>query len=281
MLAWLPRFGQLRTIALPSHLGALNEQLHAWRRTLAAITCNHRRNALTNLVRVLYGRRAAVELIDLVRFVPAPPRPRWIDRRHIADVLAQLPAGSLMRVRLELMHWTGMRPSQMARLQADDFRLDDPIPYVAVPRGKRGRLAAVPLVAEGLAAARAFLDAEAFGPWSRDTVNRALRTAAGRAGRPPFTTYQIRHSFAAGLRRAGGRRGGHPGPLRAHAPGDDDDLRAPGAGEAPRRAGAPAAERRRRVAPAARKGAAGRGGGAVPLPDTAPAAPDRPGRGVR
>ena len=154
-------------------------------------------------MRVLYGRRAAVELIDLVRFVPALPQPRWIDRRHIADVLAQLPLESMMRVRLELMHWTGMRPSQMARLQAEDFRLDDAIPYVAVPRGKRGRLAAVPLVPEGLAAARAFLATRAFGPWSRDTVNRALRSAAARAGRPPFTTYQIRHSFAAGLRRAG------------------------------------------------------------------------------
>ncbi len=56
---------------------------------------------------------------------------------------------------------------------------------------------------EGAAAARAFLDAEAFGPWPRSSVNRALARAARRAGRPVFTTYQIRHSFAAGLRRAG------------------------------------------------------------------------------
>ena len=80
---------------------------------------------------------------------------------------------------------------------------DEPIPYVAVPRGKGGRIAAVPLVPEGVAAAGAFLDAQAFGPWPRSSVNRALARAARRAGRPPFTTYQIRHSFAAGLRRAG------------------------------------------------------------------------------
>ena len=92
------------------------------------------------------------------------------------------------------MHWTGMRPSQMGRLRAEDFRLDEPIPYVAVPRGKGGRIAAVPLVPEGAAAARAFLDAQAFGPWPRSSVNRALARAAGRAGRPVFTTYQIRHS---------------------------------------------------------------------------------------
>ncbi len=201
--AWLPQFGHLRTLALPAHLAALNAQLHDWRQTLSSMSVNRRRHALTNLVRVLYGRRAAVELIDLARFAPPPPKPRWIDRRHIAAVLAQLTPGSLTRVRLELMHWTGMRPSQMGRLQVDDFRLDDPIPYVAVPRGKGGRLAGVPLVPEGIAASRAFLHARAFGPWSRGSANKALRAAARRAGRPSFTVYQIRHSFAAGLRRAG------------------------------------------------------------------------------
>ena len=69
----------------------------------------------------------------MVRFAPPPPRPRWVNRRHIADVLAQLTPGSVTRVRLGLMHWTGMRPSQMGRLRAEDFRLDEPIPYVAVP----------------------------------------------------------------------------------------------------------------------------------------------------
>ena len=203
LLAWLPRFGHMRTLALPAHVPMLNAQLHQWRNTLAASTCNHRRHALTNLVRVLYGRRASFDLLDMVRFAPPPPKPRWVDRRHIADVLAEVPAGSLTRIRLDLMHWTGMRPSQMGRLRAEDFRLDEPIPYVAVPRGKGGRIAAVPLVPEGVAAARAFLHAEAFGPWPRSSVNRALAKAARRAGRAVFTTYQIRHSFAAGLRRAG------------------------------------------------------------------------------
>ena len=116
-----------------------------------------------------------------------PAAPCAGGRRRPRRVLAPAVVPTGGRRRPELMHWTGMLPSQMARLQADDFRLDDPIPYVAVPRGKRGRLAAVALGAEGLAAARAFLAAEAFGPWSRDTVNRALRTAAGRAGRPGGT----------------------------------------------------------------------------------------------
>ena len=200
---WLPRFGHLRTLSLPGHVNSLNGQLREWRRSLAASTVNHRRNALTNLVKILYGRRAAAELVDLERFKAPPPKPRWIDRDHVADVLEQIPPATKTAPRLWLIHWTGMRPSQMGRLTLDDFRLDEPIPFIAVPRGKGGRLAAVPLVEEGLGAARAFIAADAFGPWSCPSANKALAAAARRAGRPPFTVYQIRHSFSAALRRTG------------------------------------------------------------------------------
>ena len=200
---WVRRFGHLRTLALSQHVGLLNDQLHQWRETLSASACNHRRNALTNLVKVLYGRRAAAELIDLVRFAQPPPKPRWIERSHIAEVLAQLTPESKTVVRLRLMHWTGMRPSQMARLQPDDFRLDEATPFVVVPRGKGGRLAAIPLVGEGLTAAREFMAIRAYGSWSCPSANKALERAAQKAGRSAFTVYQIRHSFATGLRRTG------------------------------------------------------------------------------
>ena len=200
---WVQRFGHLRTLALSQHVAMLNDQLHQWRETLSASACNHRRNALTNLVKVLYGRRAAAELIDLVRFAQPPPKPRWLERSHIADVLAQLTPESKTVVRLRLMHWTGMRPSQMARLQPDDFRLDEATPFLVVPRGKGGRLAAIPLVGEGLKAAREFMAIRAYGRWSCASANKALERAARKAGRSAFTVYQIRHSFATGLRRTG------------------------------------------------------------------------------
>ena len=200
---WSERFGHLRTLALPQHTAALNDQLRQWRETLSVSACNHRRDALTNLVKVLYGRRAAADFVDLVRFKRPPPRPRWLDRTHIAEVLAQLTPGSKTVVRLRLMHWTGMRPSQMGRLRSEDFRLDEPTPFVVVPRGKGGRLAAVPLIGEGLDAAREFMAIRAYGRWSCPSANRALARAARHAGHPPFTVYQIRHSFATGLRRTG------------------------------------------------------------------------------
>ena len=198
---WVQRFGHMRTLELP--LPMLNDQLRQWRETRSASACNHRRDALTNLVRFLYGRRAAADFVDLLRFPPPPPQPRWIERNHIADVLEHLTPGSKTIVRLRLMHWTGMRPSQMARLRPDDFRLDEAIPFVVVPRGKRGRLAAIPLVGQGLDAAREFMAICAYGRWSCQSANKALARAARKAGRSSFTVYQIRHAFATGLRRTG------------------------------------------------------------------------------
>lgn len=201
--AWLPKFGHLPTLTLLEHLAALNAQLHDWRRTRAASTCNHRRHALMHLVRVLYGRRAAIDLEDLVRFPLPLPQPRWVDRAHIDAVLAQLAPGTRTSARLRLMHWTGMRPSQMGRLTRADFRLSDPVPHVSVPRGKGGRVAAIPLVDDALAAVRDFITADAFGSWSTQSANKAIQAAARRARLEPFTVYQIRHSFATWLRHAG------------------------------------------------------------------------------
>ena len=201
--AWLPTVGHLRTLSLTDHLSALNAQLRTWRQTLSASSCNQRRDALTNLVKVLYGRRASIDFVDLVRFTRPDPVPRWIPRAVIEAVLANLDSRTKTESRLRLLHWTGMRPSQMGRLRREDFRLDEPIPYVAVPRGKGGRLAAVPLIAEGVAAARDFIERNAWDAWSCPSANKLLAVAATRAGVEPFTVYAIRHAFATALRHTG------------------------------------------------------------------------------
>ena len=178
----------------------------------------------TNLVKVLYGRRAAADFVDLVRFALEPPRPRWLERTHIADLLAHLTPRSKTVVRLRLMHWTGMRPSQMARLQPEDFRLGEPTPFVVVPRGKGGRLVAIPLVGEGLATAREFMATWAYGRWSCPSANKALERAARRpdARRSPCIRSAMPSRRAFGDRIG---RGGHSGSVRSYRPGDDDDLR--------------------------------------------------------
>ena len=111
--------------------------------------------------------------------------------------------GTKTSARLRLMHWTGIRPSQMGRLRPEDFHLNDPIPSVMVPRGKDGRLATIPLVSDAMVASRDFLAVEACGPWSCQSANKAIRVAARKANCAPFTVYQIRHSFSTWLRRTG------------------------------------------------------------------------------
>ena len=52
----------------------------------------------------------------------------------------------------------------MDRLRANDWRRDERIPDVAVPRGESRKIATVPLMREGVAAARGFVEAKAFAP---------------------------------------------------------------------------------------------------------------------
>ena len=61
----------------------------------------------------------------------------------------------------------------------------------------------IPLLEEGVAAAREYIAIGAFGAWDPRRANMELTGAAELAGREPFTTYQIRHSFASGLRQSG------------------------------------------------------------------------------
>ena len=133
-----PKFGYLPTLTLVEHLAVLNAQLHDWRRTRAPSPCNHRLHALTHLVRVLYGRRAAIDLADMVRFPLPLPRPRWVDRAHIKAVLQHLSPATRTSAQLRLTPWSGMRPSQTSRLARSAFHLAAPVP-VRHRRARQGR----------------------------------------------------------------------------------------------------------------------------------------------
>ena len=202
---WLPKFGGCLTLSLERHLPKLNAQLYEWRETLSGPSCNHGRDALMNLVRTLYGRSAAGGLSDLIRFPKPPPGVRAVSRAHLAAVLAQIEPGTVLAARLQLMSWTGMRPAQMGLLTPEHFVLDHEvqIPHVIVPRAKGGKEALIPLLEEGITAAREFMRLEAYGAWKTEKPNRALAVAARKAGQKAFTTYQIRHSFASALRETG------------------------------------------------------------------------------
>ena len=88
---WVAKFGHIRTLGLERHIGELNEQLHRWRKERSAATCNHRRDALMNLVRVLYGKKAASGLSDLVTFRKPRAKPRWRTMSDITEVFDVVP----------------------------------------------------------------------------------------------------------------------------------------------------------------------------------------------
>jgi integrase len=187
----------------------VNGQLYDWRAEgLSASTVNHRLDAISNLFVVLDGKRHA--LVGAVRFTRPEQEPRWIDRARIVRVLDAFNPGKV-RARLRLLHWTGMRPSQLARLTVESFSLGSDLPYVLIGSGKGGNPTATYLVPEGLAAAREFLAADAWCRVQEDrstkdwctSANRMIAEACARLELAPFTVYQIRHSFLRALREGG------------------------------------------------------------------------------
>lgn len=215
--AWLPRFGQRRRASLTTR--ELDAQLAHWRNTdgLSASAVNHRRDALSDLFAKLDGPEAHNPVKGCIWFPRPKAKPQAIDRARILRVLSALEDRGKTKWRLLLMHWTGMRPSQMARLSptGEDFYLDErafavevggqvrAIPAVLVPSGKGGEPVMFPLLEEGVAVARGFLRTRAFGRWSCPSAYKRIVEAAKKVGEPPFNVYRIKHSFASALRRTG------------------------------------------------------------------------------
>ena len=178
----------------------VNEQLWTWRESKAASTCNHRRTALSQLYVVLDGKRAQNPARDAVRFSEPKAQPRGLPREHVLAVLEQV-TGPRTKPRLLVLHWTGLRPSQLMRMGRDDVDLERGVCYA--PAGKGGDHLALPLSDSGIAAWRLYIEEVCWGSWSCPSANKALRRAANQAGREPFTVYVLRHSYATALRRLG------------------------------------------------------------------------------
>lgn len=72
---------------------------------------------------------------------PPPPSPAGSTRRHIAAVLAEIPAGFVIRARLDLMHWTSLPPSQVGDASelyyGDDHRRHEVDRRSSITRGWR------------------------------------------------------------------------------------------------------------------------------------------------
>lgn len=232
---WIPVFGSKRRHQITT--ATIDRQLRSWRNVdgLSASSVNHRRDALSDFFLKLNGKEATNPVKGAVWFTRKKSTPKGIDRGRIWRVLCHMDADRKTRWRLSLMHWTGMRPSQMGRLKTpDEFYLDDrafvvevngvprQVPAILVPSGKGGEPVMFPLLPDAEKVAREFLRTDAFWrpptkprlgkdgkpkrprqTWSCPSAYKRIVAAAKATGETAFTVYQIKHSFATALRRTG------------------------------------------------------------------------------
>jgi len=106
--------------------------------------------------------------------------------------------------RLRVIALTGMRHSQVMRLEKDHVYVDHDPPYlVVVDPGKDGEPHAKPLTADGVEAFRLFGRVSAWGRFSQSSVYKSWRQACTEAEVPFFNPYKLRHSYATALRAQG------------------------------------------------------------------------------
>ncbi len=196
-------------------------------------SANKYRTALMSLWTRLDGRGAANPVRETRVFEEAEEEARGRSYALLKRILDAIPdtrsrptkgvkgsraRGSVSKVRLELMTWTGMAPSQIMRLEPKSFSIDEG--WYTSPRRRKGSkkprfprpVIRKPMTADARAAFRRFVQLKAFGPFDR----RALRHTWLRAVRrvelamqqerkdPTFKLarvrlYDIRHSFGTEL----------------------------------------------------------------------------------
>lgn len=175
-------------------------QLTAWKATgLANNTVNHRRTALSHLYSVLDGKNAYNPVKEVPPFALPLPTRRGLPMATVTKVLKQI-HGPKTRARLEVLAWTGLRPSELMRLTPAlvDLRAGIAI----VPTGKGGPAREISFVL-AKTAWKKLLKADALGPFSVQSTRKALHRACKKARVPPFRVYDLRHSFLSALRKSG------------------------------------------------------------------------------
>ena len=202
LAAWVAECGERKTLELT--IDDLGRVHRAWAKAVSPITCNHRRNALSQLYQTLYPEATDVAA-RLPYLQPPHPTPRGIPDTVIVDILdALLP--SKTRARLQVMATTGLPPARIKRMTAADIDLDRRTMQLEGRRkgaGTRGR--AYALTADAVDAWRAFIAADAWGPFSSagmwvtfqrgvQAVNDA-RLAKRLDPLPPIRPYDLRHAF--------------------------------------------------------------------------------------
>jgi integrase/recombinase XerD len=163
------------------------------------------------LYKELDGRRAYNPVATVERPTEPKPGPNALPLEQVvrvfdalADRVEQNNRGRKTLARIKLIAETGMRHSQVMRLQPHDIWLDHDPPVVFVNQpGKNGKAHWKPLTQQGVAAFRLFIARNAFGQFSQSSVYKSWKLACEDAGVPFFNPYRLRHTWATTLRAEG------------------------------------------------------------------------------
>ena len=210
---WADRLGPRRREAITAV--DVREALADLRQTHAASTCNHYRQALFSLYRILDGRGAPNPLQEVAPFPTPPPEARGLSYHTVQRILAAMSdqggvrgpgrpraAASAAKVRCRVLAFTGLRPSELMRYRPEHW--DRTTQTLVVLTAKGGRTRTIPLSAPAAEALAGLEALGALGPFSMSTVRRAFTRAVERVGLHGVRPYDLRHSYGTALYRVAG-----------------------------------------------------------------------------
>lgn len=184
--------GSLTTAEVHAHL-------LGWLRDGAAPqTVNHRRRALSTLLKTLNGP-TAVNVAALAPKMRVPdPEPRGLPWPIVRRILVRVSPGKT-RARLWVIATTGWPHSILGELTARHLHLDASPPYAVLTPRRKGagvKARAVGLTPRATRALRAFIAANAWGRFSASGMHKTFRLAVAKA-RARWTAAEARAAKAA------------------------------------------------------------------------------------
>lgn len=222
---WVTEFGERRRDSLtPADIRAVRDRwLTEPRGTkdgeplqpLSPATVNKRLRALSNLYRVLDGRRADNPVRDVDEAREPDPIPRAYDYATIERVIAAMgdyvggqftknprPAdhaapAAVSKVRAKILAYTGISPSTLKRITKVD--VDAARCLVTLPARRKGRgvaAAVVPLLPPAVEAFAELDRLDGWGPFNVSALRRTFGRAAKKAGVTGIQVKDLRHSLA-------------------------------------------------------------------------------------
>lgn len=212
--AWEPALGPMARWRITSE--DVRAQLHAWRADdYAASTCNHRRTALSHLYTVLDGKNEPNPVRDVPPFKEPAATARGVELQLALKAIRRVKG--FTRTRMLVLLWTGMRPSELMRVEPEHVDFDHGLCEVFTGKGGQPRI--IGLNKSAVKALRRFLRLEMTGEFSVASMRKSLVLACSKKPKiPVFRIYDLRHTYATALRRAGadladvGHQLGHSSP---------------------------------------------------------------------